>query len=275
MTDRYAVIGNPVAHSLSPEIHAAFAAQTGQAMHYDRLPAEPDAFAATARAFFEAGGRGLNVTVPFKLDAADFADRLSDRARAAGAVNTLIAHDQGRIEGDNTDGAGLLRDLQHNRAVTLTDRRLLVLGAGGASQGVIGPLLAAEPASLIIANRTASKAQSMAEYFAVQGPVRGIGFADLADSEPVDVLINATSAGLAGALPALPANLLAAGATAYDMVYGAASQPFQDWARQHGAAAVCDGLGMLVEQASESFHRWRGVRPDTAPVLRQLRAKTG
>ncbi len=275
MTDRYAVIGNPVAHSLSPEIHAAFATQTGQAMRYGRLPAKPDAFATTARAFFDAGGRGLNVTVPFKLDAVAFADRLSDRARAAGAVNTLIAHDDGQIEGDNTDGAGLLRDLQQNRGQTLAGCRLLILGAGGAAQGVIGPLLAAQPASLVIANRTASKAESMAERFAARGPVRGIGFSDLANYEPADVLINATSAGLAGALPELPANLLAAGGTACDMVYGAASQAFQDWARQQGAGAIYDGLGMLVEQAAESFHRWRGMRPDTAPVLRQLRAKTG
>lgn len=275
MTDRYAVIGNPVAHSLSPDIHATFAAQTGQAMQYDRLPAEPDAFAATARAFFEAGGRGLNVTVPFKLDAADFADRLSDRAHAAGAVNTLIAHEAGRIEGDNTDGAGLLRDLQHNRGLPLAGRRLLILGAGGAAQGVIGPLLAAEPASLIIANRTPDKAVAMAARFATQGPVRGIGFPELAKIEPVHLLVNATSAGLAGALPELPPNLLAAGATAYDMVYGAASDAFQDWARRQGAAATCDGLGMLVEQAAESFHRWRDLRPDTAPVLRQLRAGAG
>ncbi|THF54792.1 shikimate dehydrogenase [Pseudothauera rhizosphaerae] len=270
--DRYAVVGNPIAHSKSPAIHAAFAAQTGQQLQYEALLAPPDGFADTVAAFRTAGGRGLNVTVPFKLEAFALADRRTPRAEAAGAVNTLLFDDHG-ILGDNTDGAGLVRDLTHNLGVPLTGRRILLLGAGGAARGAILPLLAEHPAALVIANRTASKAIELARIFAdrTNGPQpAGCGFAELAGSS-FDVVINATAASLSAQAPDLPPGLYAAGAPAYDMMYGSGDTPFMATARQDGAAAVADGLGMLVEQAAESFLLWRGVRPETAAVLAQLR----
>ena len=270
--DRYAVIGNPIAHSKSPRLHSLFAAQTGQSLSYEALLAPLDGFAATVAAFRAAGGRGLNVTVPFKLEAFDLADRHTPRAQAAGAVNTLVFGTDG-ILGDNTDGAGILRDITVNQACPVEGRRVLLLGAGGAARGTVLPLLEAAPASLVIANRTASKAAELAEEFSSAGmtPPLGCGFAELA-GQRFDVIINATSASLSDAAPDLPVGLYAPGSLAYDMMYGRGDTPFLRAARAQGAAHLCDGLGMLVEQAAESFQLWRGVRPETAPVLAQLRA---
>jgi shikimate dehydrogenase len=269
MTDRYAVIGNPIAHSKSPEIHAAFARQTGQDMRYDRILGPLDGFAAAVDAFRAAGGKGLNVTLPFKVEAFAYAGERTARAEAAGAVNTL-KFDGDRVLGDNTDGAGLVRDLEVNLGVALEGRRVLLLGAGGAAQGVVLPLLLRGVRQLAIANRTAGKAVAVADRFAAHGPVRGSGFDALAGQQ-FDVVINATSASIAGDAPPLPAGIYAAGATAYDMMYGREATPFMQQALEQGAERVSDGLGMLVEQAAESFLLWRGVRPDTAPVLRTLR----
>lgn len=269
MTDRYAVIGNPIAHSKSPEIHAAFARQTGQDMRYDRILGPLDGFAAAVDAFRAAGGKGLNVTLPFKVEAFAYAGERTARAEAAGAVNTL-KFDGDRVLGDNTDGAGLVRDLEVNLGVALEGRRVLLLGAGGAAQGVVLPLLLRGVRQLAIANRTAGKAVAVADRFAAHGPVRGSGFDALAGQQ-FDVVINATSASIAGDAPSLPAGIYAAGATAYDMMYGREATPFMRQALEQGAERVSDGLGMLVEQAAESFLLWRGVRPDTAPVLRTLR----
>ncbi len=269
MTDRYAVFGNPIGHSKSPAIHAAFAEQTKQALTYEALLAPRDDFAGSVAAFRAQGGRGANVTVPFKEEAHALADRLTPRAQRAGAVNTLVLGDDG-ILGDNTDGAGLVRDIEHNQSFLLAGRRILILGAGGATRGALAPLLACQPASLSIANRTEAKAAQLASEFADLAPVRGIGFPDLA-GQTFDVVINATAASLAGESLPLPAGLFAPGSLAYDMMYRASDTPFMTQARQAGAQHVVDGLGMLVEQAAEAFALWRGVRPDTAPVLAQLR----
>ena len=270
--DRYAVIGNPIAHSKSPRIHGLFAAQTGQALVYDALLAPVEGFVATVADFRRAGGCGLNVTVPFKLEAFDLADRHTPRARAAGAVNTL-SFDADGLLGDNTDGAGLLRDIVSNLGFALAGRKVLLLGAGGAARGAVLPLLQAAPASLTIANRTAARAMELADEFGHSGnpPPRGSGFADLS-GERFDLVINATSASLSDAAPDLPGGLYAAGSLAYDMMYGKGETPFLRAAREQGAARGADGLGMLVEQAAESFRLWRGVRPDSAPVLALLRA---
>ena len=271
MTDRYAVFGNPVAHSRSPAIHAAFAAQTGQDLRYERQLVAPGGLAEAAAEFFAAGGNGLNVTVPFKEDAFRFADRRTARAERARAVNTLAREHDGGVLGDNTDGVGLVRDLTANLGWVIAGRRVLVLGAGGAARGALGPLLEQRPVLLYIANRTAEKAVRLAREFADLGPTAGGGFAELASAPPFDLVINATSASLAGELPPLPDSLLAPGANAYDMMYGAEPTPFLAWAQRHGAGAVADGLGMLVEQAAEAFLLWRGVRPDTAPVIAAVR----
>ncbi|MFN3987055.1 MAG: shikimate dehydrogenase [Rhodocyclaceae bacterium] len=272
--DRYAVIGNPIAHSKSPQIHAAFARQTGQSLSYEALLAPLDDFAGTVRRFAAAGGRGANVTVPFKLEAHALADTLSARARAAGAVNTLV-FDGEHLIGDNTDGAGLVRDLTANLGVTLAGARILLLGAGGAARGVVLPLLAGAPAGLVIANRSEARAQALVAAFAADaGAARleALPFAALAGMH-FDVVINATSASLADQAPDLPAGLYAPGALAYDMMYGPAETPFLRAARTDAATRMADGLGMLVEQAAESFLLWRGVRPDTATVLADLRAR--
>jgi len=269
--DRYVVIGQPVAHSKSPDIHARFAAQTGQRLAYERLAAPLDGFAASVRAFIEAGGRGANVTVPFKLEAFELADTLSDRARAAGAVNTL-SFDGGRIAGDNTDGVGLVADIVGNAGVALAGRRILLVGAGGAARGVMLPLLRERPARLLVANRTPERAAELARRFAAQGPVAAATFGQLETEAPFDVIVNATSASLDAELPPLPPSLFGAGSFCYDMMYGAAPTVFLRFAASHGARTR-DGLGMLVEQAAESFFVWRGVRPQTAPVLAGLRAR--
>jgi len=267
MPDRYAVIGNPVSHSKSPCIHAEFARQTLQDMGYELLLAPIDAFVASAEVFRARGGRGLNVTLPFKSEAFHFATMCSERARAAQAVNTL-RFEGGAIFGDNTDGAGLVNDLIRNLGCTIAGQRLLLLGAGGAARGVIGPLLEQQPARLALANRTAEKARLLAQTF--RGAIETGGYADLAGRQ-FDLIINATSASLSDALPPLPHGVFAPGALAYDMMYGKGDTPFLAFARSDGAATLADGLGMLVEQAAESFFLWRGVRPDTAPVLKLLR----
>ena len=267
--DRYGVFGNPIGHSKSPLIHRLFAEQTGQQLSYEALLAPLDDFAGFARAFFSEG-KGGNVTVPFKEEAYRLADELSERARRAGAVNTLKKLDDGRLLGDNTDGAGLVRDLTVNAGLDLAGKRILLLGAGGAVRGVLAPILAHEPQALVIANRTVAKAEQLAHEFADLGPVAASGFDWL--SEPVDLIINGTSASLAGELPPIEPGLIRPGHTVcYDMMYGKEPTAFNRWASDHGAARCLDGLGMLVEQAAEAFYLWRGVRPDGAPVLQHLR----
>lgn len=266
--DRYVVIGNPVAHSRSPEIHARFARAAGEDLVYERLLVEPGDFARAAREFFASGGRGANVTLPFKVDAFEFAHERTPRAAQAGAVNTLALRGA-VVLGDNTDGAGLVRDLTANLGLALSGKRILLLGAGGAARGVVAPLLGLRPAELVIANRTSSRAAELARAFAGAGPVRHAGFEAMGSG--YDLVVNATSASTHGEPLLLPAGVFAPGATAYDMAYGAAAGPFLDGARASGARAS-DGLGMLVEQAAESFLLWRGKRPDTAGVIAALRA---
>ena len=268
--DQYVVIGNPVAHSKSPAIHAQFAAQTGESIAYERLAAPLDDFAACVQHFMQSGGCGANVTVPFKLEAFALATQLTPRAQAAGAVNTLSFED-GRIVGDNTDGVGLVRDIVYNAGVVLEGRRILLLGAGGAARGVVMPLLAERPQQLVVANRTFARAQELAQSFpAAASVLKAAAFDDL--SGQFDVIINATSASLSADLPAVPATLFGPQVFVYDMMYAATPTVFMQWAAQHGAR-VRDGLGMLVEQAAESFFVWRGARPDTAPVYAALRAQ--
>lgn len=268
--DHYAVYGNPVKHSKSPQIHAAFAEQTGQQLHYRAHKVELGRFAEVAEQFFAHGGKGLNITVPFKLDAFEFADQLSGRARRAGAVNTLAIQDDGTIYGDNTDGVGLVRDIHDNLGWDLTGRRILVLGAGGAVRGILGPLLKQGPAHVLVANRTVEKAQKLVKQFEKLGKVAGCSYTELASGQ-FDLIINGTSASMSGDLPPLPSHILSNDGSAYDMMYGAEPTPFMRWAAGEMAWAVSDGLGMLVEQAAESFCIWRGVRPDTKPVIEMIR----
>ncbi|RKR06916.1 shikimate dehydrogenase [Kushneria sinocarnis] len=268
-TDLYAVFGNPVKHSLSPDIHNIFAEQLGETLHYEARLAPVDDFAGAWRSFLDDGGYGANVTLPFKQEALDLADTLGVRARRAGAVNTLMLGRRGDIFGDNTDGVGLIRDLQRARA-PLAGARVLVLGAGGAVRGVVEPLLNEGPEQLVIANRTEARAVELAEDFSDLGTVSGIGLPAI--SGGFDLVINATSASLAGDLPPLPDDLFNEGALAYDMMYGVESTVFMQWARARGVRGT-DGLGMLVEQAAESFFLWRQRRPLTAPVLMALRAR--
>ena len=267
--DRYAVFGHPVKHSQSPRIHAAFAAETRQAMSYEAIEAPLDGFDATLRAFIAGGGRGGNVTVPFKEQAFALADSCDDLARQARAVNTLRVEPDGRLTGFNTDGVGLLRDLTQNLRVPLRGQRVLLMGAGGAAAGVIGPLLAAGVAELVIANRTAPRAAALAARFAGQGHVHAVEFT--APGAGFDVVLNATAAGLGGQAPAVSGDVFGPQAVAYDLVYGPAAAPFLTLARQAGITTCHDGLGMLVEQAAEAFWLWRGVRPATAPVIAALR----
>ena len=274
MTERYAVVGNPVEHSLSPVIHTAFARETGQAIEYGRLLAPLDGFRATVEAFRRAGGRGLNVTVPFKGEAWELSEP-RDAAIEAQAVNTLVFGD-GSLLGYNTDGVGLVRDLRQNLGVEVAGRRVLVMGAGGATRGVVGPLLREAPGAIVVANRTVERATALAAYFlgadtAAAGRIRGCGY-EAVQNGRFDLVINATSAGLSGEMPELPDEVFAPGAVAYEMVYGR-DTPFLHFARARGVRTA-DGLGMLVEQAAESFRIWRGVRPATAPVIRMLREQT-
>lgn len=268
MPDLYCVFGNPIGHSKSPLIHRRFASDSHQDLHYEARLAPLDGFGAAVLSFIAEGGRGANVTVPFKEEAFRLADRLTPRAERAGAVNTLQFTAEG-ILGDNTDGAGLLADITQNQGFAVQGKRVLLLGAGGASRGALAPLLAACPAQLTLANRSADKAHALAAQFQDLGPVRGSSFAELA-GQGFDLVINATSASLSGEALPLPDGLFSADSLAYDMMYGR-DTPFLQFAQRQGARHCCDGLGMLVEQAAEAFHLWRGLRPATAPVLAMLR----
>lgn len=265
---RYAVFGNPIAHSKSPQIHAQFAEQQNQVIEYEKILVEnnADAFQAAVRDFFANGGRGANVTVPFKQYAFDLVDELSERALAAGAVNTLILLPENRIRGDNTDGIGLVRDIQENLGVAWRDKRVLLIGAGGATRGVIEPMLAQHVASITIANRTHEKAVDLAQHFSVQAAE----FSQL-NQQNFDIVINATSSGLHGEVPPVPTSVFSGCALVYDMLYAAQPTPFLQFAQQHGATRVADGLGMLVCQAAYSFELWRNFTPNTTPVIAQMR----
>ncbi|HIE54769.1 MAG TPA: shikimate dehydrogenase, partial [Chromatiaceae bacterium] len=267
MSDRYAVIGNPIEHSKSPRIHRAFAEQTGEELVYERLLGDPARFAEDIQNFLDSGGRGLNVTVPFKEEALQLVDELTPRARAAGAVNTLALQPDGTLLGDNTDGVGLVRDLADNQGFDFHGKRILLLGAGGVARGVVRPLLEQEPDLLVIANRTAAKARQLAQELKDgRVEVRGVGLDEL-KGQPFDLIINATAAGLEGKVPAIPLECLATGGWIYDMMYGNEPTAFVRWGQRHGAARALDGLGMLVEQAAESFRIWRGVSPATEAVI--------
>ena len=267
---RYAVMGNPVTHSKSPVIHKQFPHQFGHNIEYTALWVDLDGFAEAVDQFRTEGGKGLNVTVPFKLEAFRLADNLSDRARLAGSVNTIRFEADGKIFGDNTDGTGLVHDLTKNLGVHLRDKKILVLGAGGAVRGVLGPLLKQHPALLMIANRTVARAQELAKAFGHFGKVEACGYDGLVGKR-FDVVINGTSASLKGEVPPLPVNLFTNNAVAYDMMYGDKPTAFLEWAMLHGAATATDGLGMLVEQAAESYLLWHGVRPETRHVISALR----
>ncbi|MGK0440748.1 MAG: shikimate dehydrogenase [Pseudohongiellaceae bacterium] len=268
--DKYAVYGNPIKHSKSPQIHALFAEQTDQPVTYRSHQVELGKFTEAAKSFFDNGGKGLNITVPFKIDAFTFADVLSDRARLAGAINTLALQEDGKIYGDNTDGVGMVRDIQHNLGWEIEGKKVLLLGAGGAVRGVIEPLAKQKPSLIVIANRTVQKAQQLASDFADYSDIRGCSYEALLGNQ-FDLIINGTSASLAGELPPLQANMLSDQACCYDMMYGAEPTIFMRWSAENMAWAVSDGLGMLVEQAAESFCIWRGVRPKTRPVIDKIR----
>ena len=270
MPDRYAVMGHPIAHSKSPFIHRRFAADTGELVAYDALLVEPGGFRDAVERFRAQGGCGLNVTIPFKEEAFALASRRSGRAERAGAVNTLW-FDDAAVCGDNTDGVGLVRDLARNLAVGVEGRSVLLLGAGAAARGVVGPLLDERPRRLAIANRTPSRAVELARRFEGQGPVGVVAF-DALPAGGFEIVVNATAASLAGDLPPLPRGTLRPGGVAYDTAYAARPTPFVDWGAGQGAAIATDGLGMLVEQAAESFRLWRGREPRTAPVIEALRA---
>ena len=270
--DRYCVMGNPVEHSRSPWIHARFAALTGQPVEYGRKLVPVDGFAPALQAFRAEGGKGCNVTLPFKFEAASLASRRSARAALAGACNTLRFEDGG-IFGDNTDGVGLVHDLQQNAGVPLAGRDLLLIGAGGAGAGVLGPLVEAKPRRLVVANRTLASAQALVASHAGLAGASGVALQACGlDAVPgaFDVVVNATASSLSGAQVPVPASVLRPGALACDMMYGPAAEGFLQWAREHGATGR-DGLGMLVEQAAEAFLVWRGVRPPSAQVLAELR----
>ena len=268
MSDAYAVIGNPIGHTKSPLIHGLFAQTTGQDMVYTAIEGRIGQFAADVDAFRAAGGRGMNVTAPFKLDAFACATERSPRAQLAGAVNAL-RFDGDRVLAENFDGVGLTRDVVHNLGHPLKGRRVLLLGAGGAARGALLPFLEQQPAMLVIANRTRDKAQALARETAAHGPVQACGYADL-EGQPFDLVFNATSASLRGELPPVPASVFAPGALAYELAYGKGLTPFLHLARQAGAQRLADGVGMLVEQAAEAFAWWRGVRPGTLTVIDRL-----
>jgi shikimate dehydrogenase len=269
-TDTYAVMGNPVAHSKSPRIHALFARQTGQDMVYGAILVPQDGLAAAFEVFQAEGGKGLNITLPFKEEAWNLMDARTPRAEHARAVNTVSFREDGHRLGDNTDGVGLVRDLKNNLGLVLRGKRLLLMGAGGAARGVLGALLAEGPEILMLVNRTPAKATALTQGFGDLGPVSGCGYPDLAGRH-FDLIINGTSASLSGEVPPLPDDVLVPGGACYDMMYGSTPTVFVGWGWNHGAALSADGLGMLVEQAAESFFLWRGVRPNTTPVLRALR----
>ncbi len=269
-TKKFAVFGNPIKHSKSPIIHAAFAEQFDKKIQYRAVRVELGGFSQAARNFFNSGGTGLNVTVPFKREAFELADKLSDRALRAGAANTLTPLPGGGIAGDNTDGIGLVSDMVANLGWALRDMRILVLGAGGAVRGMLEPVLRERPSELLVVNRTEERAVELASEFSDLGQIEG-GAYSLIGSRQFDLIINGTSAGLTGEMPDLPSSLLTNHSCCYDMVYGAQPTVFMRWAARHAAWAVSDGLGMLVEQAAQSFYLWNHARPETRPVINQLR----
>jgi shikimate dehydrogenase len=272
VTDRYAVMGNPIAHSKSPRIHTLFAAQFGQAIDYRAILVEPGRFAQAVADFMAEGGKGLNITVPFKEEAWTLAATRSPRAQRAGAVNTLVLDPAGAHYGDNTDGVGLVRDLKGNQGCVLANQAVLLLGAGGAARGMLGPLLEEQPARLVIANRTPARAVELARAYRDLGLVEGSSLSDLA-GRSFDVVINATAAGLSGQVPDLPAGVVQTHSWCYDLMYADEPTAFVRWARATGAARAIDGLGMLVEQAAEAFFLWRRLRPATGPVIEALRQR--
>jgi shikimate dehydrogenase len=269
--DRYAVFGNPISHSKSPAIHTAFAKQTSQVLNYEAICAPVDKFEETVKAFLADGGKGLNVTVPFKEDAWKLAVLRSERAELAGAVNTLYLNQEGLLCGENTDGVGMVRDIQHNHGYSIQGKRVLILGAGGAVRGVMKPVLEQQPKQVVIANRTLAKAETLAALFAPFGHITASAFETL--EGPFDLIINGTAASLQGEMPALPEGMLHSQSWCYDMMYSAAQTPFNQWAERQGACQQLDGLGMLVEQAAESFYIWRGIRPDTQSLIQITRSE--
>jgi shikimate dehydrogenase len=271
--DSYVLFGFPVHHSWSPFIHGLFARQTGHDLTYRLLESPPDRFRHDVlEFFFEQDGRGANVTLPHKRAAADLVNELTPRAQRADAVNTIVRRD-GELVGDNTDGVGLVADLTRNLKLHFDAPRILMLGAGGAARGALGPLLELQPSTLVIANRTIERAVELAAEFADLGEVRGVAFGAVEPLAPFDLIVNATSASLKGDVPPLPDRAVGTQTACYDMAYGIGETPFTRWAREHGAGVAAQGWGMLVEQAAEAFHLWRGVRPETPPVLEALRAR--
>jgi shikimate dehydrogenase len=268
--DRYAVMGNPIAHSKSPQIHQQFARQTGQTLVYEKILVDTDNFDSDVAAFQAHNGKGLNITVPLKQEAFRLATDLTERAKRAGAVNTLILNGENNYTGDNTDGIGLVRDLTINHGVSLSGKDILILGAGGAVRGILEPFITEQPARLVIANRTLQKASELAQDFSDIAKIDAVAFDQLAGQQ-FDIIINGTSASLSGELPPLPSGLLKPEATAYDMMYGKNETPFMLWAKINNAEKIMDGLGMLVEQAAESFFIWRQIRPATQPVIKSIR----
>ncbi len=268
MSDLYAVMGNPINHSKSPQIHSAFAEQTEQDLIYSAILVPLEKFKDEADNFFRTG-MGLNITVPFKEDAWQYADTYSSRALRAGAVNTLIKKEDGSIHADNTDGIGMVRDITVNHGCAIKGKRVLVLGAGGAVRGILEPVLEEKPLEVVVANRTVSKAKALAEDFTDIGSISGCGFDQLEGQ--FDLIINGTSASLSGDLPPIPESVIHIETTCYDMMYGAEPTVFNQWAKGLNAAATLDGLGMLVEQAAESFNAWRSVRPESSPVIESIR----
>ena len=271
MRASYGLFGYPVQHSWSPFIHGMFAKQTGQDMEYRLFESPPERFRSEVLEFFRTGGSGVNVTVPHKRAATDLVNELTPRAQVADAINTIVRRHESLV-GDNTDGAGLLADLTRNLRLNLSSPRILLLGAGGAARGVLGPLLELKPRLLVVANRTAERAIEVAEDFAYLGPVSGCEFAKL-ENQRFDLIVNATSASLRGDVPAIPAGVVDSLTTCYDMAYGSGDTAFVTWAKARGAGRAEQGWGMLVEQAAEAFFLWRRVRPDTAPVLAALRTR--
>jgi len=268
--DRYAVFGNPIKHSKSPQIHTLFAKQTKQSLIYTAELAEIGQFEQAVKKFIKHNGKGLNITVPFKEDAWQLADRHSERAKRAGAVNTLRLEHDGSLYGDTTDGVGLVRDLSQNHHVSLTDKAILIIGAGGAVRGVIEAILEQQPASLLIANRTAEKAVQLSNDFSDLGNISGCGLDEIRHRR-FDIVINGTSASLQGDLPPIPETVFDEHACSYDMMYAEQATVFMRWSKDHGATQVFDGLGMLVEQAAEAFYIWRDIRPETVSVIEQIR----
>jgi len=272
-TGHYAVMGNPINHSKSPQIHSNFAKQTQQEMIYEAIHVDLGGFKQAVRNFQANDGKGLNITVPFKLEAYNLVDKLSQRAQRAGAVNTIVFENDGSIFGDNTDGQGLVNDLTNHLKWDVKGKKVLVLGAGGASRGVLEPILQQQPELVFIANRTASKAKDLADEFVSLGHIQGGGYNSLESSPDniFDIIINATSASLHGEIPPIPENIVHSGSKCYDMMYAAKPTAFMDWAIAMGLANVSDGLGMLVGQAAESFYLWRDVRPEVKPVIELIR----